>query len=116
MVCRTRVLGIDADAGAARSGFGGAMRTTVDAFVSIKVGPRCFLSFTVALADTESLCLEVPSHEEVEEVWQLPYCSGWRRCPILCVGHSVRRGPGARGEARILGQVYRSFEMSVCSG
>ena len=48
------------------------MRTTVDAFVAIKVFPRCFLSFTVALADTENLCLEVPSHEEVEEVSSVP--------------------------------------------
>jgi hypothetical protein len=44
------------------------VRRTVDAFVTIKVFPRCCLSFTVVFADTESSCLEVPSHEEVEEV------------------------------------------------
>ena len=72
VACLTRVLEIGAGAGAAHAGFGGAVRTTVDAFVSINVFPRCFLSFIVALADTESLCLEVPSHEEVEEVSSVP--------------------------------------------
>ena len=74
VTCLSRALetGAGADAGAARSGVGGAVRTTVDAFVSISVFPRCRLSFTVALADTESLCLEVPSHEEVEEVSSVP--------------------------------------------
>jgi hypothetical protein len=72
VACLTRVLGIGADAGVARAGFGGAVCRTVDAFVSIKVFPHCCLSFTVVLADTESLCLEVPSHEAVEEVSSVP--------------------------------------------
>jgi hypothetical protein len=72
VACLIRILGIGAGAGAACTGFGGAVRTTVDAFVSIKVFPRCFLSFIVALADTASLFLEVPSQEEVEEVSSVP--------------------------------------------
>ena len=72
MPCLIRVLEAGAAVGAARAGFGGAVRRTVDAFVSIDVFPRCCLSFTVVLADTESLCLEVSSHEEVEEVSSVP--------------------------------------------
>ena len=72
VTCRTRALGTGAgvDAGTSRSGVSGAVCMTVDAFVFINVLPRCRLSFTVALA--ESLCLEVPSHEEVEEVSSVP--------------------------------------------
>ncbi len=68
--CLTRDLEIGAgtDAGEAHAGFDGAVRRTVDVFVSIKVFPHCCLLVTVVLADTESLCLEVSSHEEVEEV------------------------------------------------
>ena len=74
VTCLIRALGTwaGADVGAARSGVGGAVHTTDDAFVAISVFPRYCLLCTVALADTESLCLTVPSHEEVEEVSSVP--------------------------------------------
>ena len=49
-----------------------AVCRTADALASSDVLPRCCLSLTVVLADTESFCLVVSSHEEVEEVSSVP--------------------------------------------
>ena len=107
VACLTRVLEIGAGAGTAHAGLGGAVRTTVDAFVSINVFPRCFLSFIVALADTESFCLEVPSHEEVEEVSSVtgsilswlaavsdPVCGAWCSALSRRSGRDAHSWPG----------------------
>jgi hypothetical protein len=72
---RKRSLGVEAsaEAGAVCASFGGAVRKTTDTFVSSDVLSRfCSLAFTVTLADTESHCLAVSSHEEVEEVSSVP--------------------------------------------
>ncbi len=71
---RERVLrvGFGVTASVARSTLCVTVRRTADVFASIVVLPRYCLSFTVVLADTESLCLKVSSQEEVEEVSSVP--------------------------------------------
>ncbi len=61
-----------ATVGVVRSALCVTVCRTADAFATSDVLPRCCLSFTVVLADTESHCLELSSHEEVEEVSSVP--------------------------------------------